>query len=174
MNKVWLAPAGLAAAALIAVGCGSSGSSGSTGGSGSPMSHSSAASGHEVKTAKIGGAMVLTNSKGFALYWFGPDTSTKSVCTGPCVTFWPPLKGPVTSMGIKGTFGTIKRSDGTTQATFNGHPLYTYKGDTAPGKATGNGITLNGGVWHEVTVSGSAAAHPKTTTSSSGGGGYGY
>jgi predicted lipoprotein with Yx(FWY)xxD motif len=172
MNKVWLAPAGLAAAALIAVGCGSSGGSSSSGG-GSPAANSSAASGNTVSTAKIGGAVVLTNSKGFALYWFGPDTSTKSMCNASCVSFWPPLKGPVTAMHVKGTFGTIKRSDGTVQATFNGHPLYTYKGDSSPGQDTGNGIRLNGGVWHAVTVSGSAAA-PKSSHSSSGGGGYGY
>ena len=52
--------------------------------------------------------------------------------------------------GIKGTFATIKRSDGSTQATWNGHPLYTYIGDTAPGQAKGNGLNLSGGVWHEV------------------------
>jgi len=174
MNKVWLAPAGLAAAALIAVGCGSSGSSGGTSGTGgSPATHTSAASGNTVKTAKIGGATVLTNSKGFALYWFSADMSGKSMCNGTCATFWPPLKGPVMGMHIKGTFGTIKRSDGTVQATYGGHPLYTYKADTSPGQATGNGINLNGGVWHEATVSGSAAA-PKTSHSSSGGGGYGY
>lgn len=168
MKNVWLAPAGLATAALIAVGCGSSGS-----GNSSPAGNSSApAAASTVKTAKIGGAVVLTNSKGFALYWFGPDTSTQSKCNGSCATFWPPLKGPVTGTGIKGTFGTIKRSDGSTQATFNGHPLYTYKGDKSPGEATGNGLNLSGGVWHEVTVSGSS--HPTSSPSSSGGGGYGY
>ena len=168
MNKVWLAPAGLVAAALIAVGCGSSGGSSGSGG-GSPAAHS----GNTVSTAKIGGATVLTNSKGFALYWFGPDTSTKSNCNGSCASFWPPLKGPVTAMHVKGTFGTIHRSDGTVQATFNGHPLYTYKGDGSPGQDTGNGVHLNGGVWHVVRVSGSAAA-PKSSKTSSGGGGYGY
>ena len=53
-----------------------------------------------------------------------------------------------------GRLGTINRSDGSTQATYNGHPLYTYVGDTAPGQAHGNGLNLNGGLWHEVTVSG--------------------
>ena len=56
--------------------------------------------------------------------------------------------------GVTGTLGTIKRSDGTTQATYNGHPLYTYIADTAPGQAHGNNLNLNGGLWHEVTVSG--------------------
>ena len=60
--------------------------------------------------------------------------------------------------GVTGKLGTITRSDGTAQATYNGDPLYTYVGDTAPGQAKGNGLNASGGVWHEVTVSGSAAA----------------
>ncbi|MDR2987507.1 MAG: hypothetical protein LBV34_21980 [Nocardiopsaceae bacterium] len=177
MKKRWLAPAGLVAAALIAAGCGSSGNSGTTSaGSGATHSGNPVANGAVVKTAKVSGTTVLTNSQGFVLYWFGPDTSTTSKCNGTCVSFWPPMKGPVTGSGIKGTFGTITRSDGSKQATFNGHPLYTYKGDTKPDEAKGNGVNLNGGVWHEVTASGSAAAsHPSTSpTTGSGGGGYGY
>jgi ABC-type oligopeptide transport system substrate-binding subunit len=68
--------------------------------------------------------------------------------------------------------GTIKRSDGSTQATFDGHPLYTFVGDTAPGQAKGNGLNAFGGLWHEVTTSGSAPAG--SSSSGSGGGGYGY
>ena len=49
---------------------------------------------------------------------------------------------------------TITKSDGSKQATYDGHPLYTYTADTAPGQAKGNNINLNGGIWHEVTVSG--------------------
>ena len=98
MNKRWLVPVGLAAAALIAVGCGSSGSGGTSGSGGN--TGGTAASGSSVKTAKIGGATVLTNSGGFALYWFAPDTSTTSKCNGSCAAFWPPMKGPVTGSGI--------------------------------------------------------------------------
>jgi len=116
--------------------------------------------------------MVLTDAKGFTLYWFAPDTKTTSKCNGSCASFWPPLKGPVTASGIKGTFGTIKRSDGSVQATFDGHPLYTFKADKAPGQASGNGLNLNGGLWHEAAVSGKAPApHPSGSSSS---GGYGY
>jgi predicted lipoprotein with Yx(FWY)xxD motif len=65
------------------------------------------------------------------------------------------VKGPVTAgPGVTGTLGTIKRADGSTQATYDGHPLYTYVGDSAPGQAHGNGLNLNGGLWHEVTPSG--------------------
>jgi predicted lipoprotein with Yx(FWY)xxD motif len=116
---------------------------------------------------------VLTNSAGFTLYWFVPDTSTASKCTGSCATYWPPVKGPATEgSGVTGTLGTITRPDGSTQATYDGHPLYTYAGDNAPGQANGNGKNLSGGVWHEVTVSGSGA--PAASTSPSAGGGYGY
>jgi predicted lipoprotein with Yx(FWY)xxD motif len=108
-----------------------------------------------LRTAKIGGATVLTNAKGFTLYWFAPDKPNKSVCYGSCAAYWPPVKGPVTlSSGVTGKLGTTKRTDGSLQATYNGHPLYTYIADTAPGQAKGNKLNLNGGLWYEVTVSG--------------------
>ena len=91
-----------------------------------------------------------------------------SNCNGTCAQNWPPVKGPATAPGIKGTFGTIKRSDGSVQATFDGHPLYTFVGDTAPGQNKGNGLNAAGGLWHEVTTSGSASAG--SSSSGSGGG----
>jgi predicted lipoprotein with Yx(FWY)xxD motif len=169
MNKRWLAPAGLAATLLIAA-CGSSTSSTS---SSSTTSGAPAASSSALKTTKIGGVTVLTNAKGFTLYWFVPDTSTTSKCNGSCAKYWPPMKGPATAgAGVTGKLGTIKRSDGSVQATYNGHPLYTYVADGAPGQAKGNGLNLSGGVWHEVAVSGAAA--PAPGGSASAGGGYGY
>ena len=175
MSNRWLAPAGLAAAALVVAACGSSGSSGSSAGSasGAAAPASAAASSNTVRTAKIGGATVLTSAKGFTLYWFAPDTSTVSKCNGSCATYWPPVKGPATAgAGVTGNLSTIKRSDGSVQASYNGHPLYTYAADTAAGQAKGNGLNVSGGVWHEVTVSGAAA--PAPSQSSSSGGGYGY
>jgi len=171
MRKIWSA-AGLAAAVLAIAACGSSASSSSppAAGASSPAAGSSATT---LTSATIGGAKVLTNSAGFTLYWFVPDTSTTSKCTGSCATYWPPVKGPATAgSGVTGTLSTITRPDGTTQAAYDGHPLYTYAGDTAPGQANGNGKNLSGGVWHEVTVSGGAA--PAASTSPSAGGGYGY
>ena len=174
MDKRWLVPAGVVAAALIAAGCGSSGGSASAPAGNTHSAAAPVSTGNSLKSTKIGGAVVLTNAKGFTLYWFAPDTSTKSMCNGSCATFWPPVKGPATlSSGVTGKLGTITRSDGSVQATFDGHPLYTYKGDTSPGQASGNGLNLNGGVWHEVTVSGAAPA-PSKSSSSGGGGGYGY
>jgi predicted lipoprotein with Yx(FWY)xxD motif len=114
-----------------------------------------ATAGGALRTAKIHGVTVLTNAKGFTLYWFAPDTPTKSVCNGTCAAYWPPVSGnPTAGPGVTGHIGTIKRADGSTQATYDGHPLYTYAGDNAPGQANGNDINLNGGLWHEVTASG--------------------
>lgn len=174
MRNKWWAPAGLAGLALVAAACGSS-STGSTAGSGSSASSAAAspaaASSSALKTAKIGSVTVLTNARGFTLYWFAPDTATKSNCNGSCAHYWPPVKGPATAgTGVTGTLATIKRADGSVQATWNGHPLYTYVSDTAPGQAKGNGLNLSGGVWHEVTISGAAA--PAATHSASSSGGY--
>jgi len=196
-GRLWMMlalPAAAAATALV-VGCSSSGTS--SGGSSSGGSGQAAGAG-SLKTAMIGGATVLTNGKGFTLYSFGPDTPTTSNCNGACAQNWPPVKGPVTAPGVKGTFGTkgftlysfapdtptaskcygncavywppvtgtavagsglpgristIKRSDGSRQLTYNGHPLYTYIGDSAPGQARGNNLNLYGGLWREVHVS---------------------
>jgi predicted lipoprotein with Yx(FWY)xxD motif len=113
-----------------------------------------AATGTGLKTATIGGTTVLTNAKGFTLYSFAPDTPATSKCYGSCAAYWPPATGtPTASPGVPGQVAAIKRTDGTEQLTYNGHPLYTYIGDTAPGQAKGNNLNLNGGLWHEVRVS---------------------
>ena len=178
MRIRWLVPAGAAAAVLVIAACGSSspgnGGSGGSGGSGSSPAAPAASSGTTLKTMKIGGATVLTNSKGHTLYWFVPDTSTKSNCSASCIKYWPPVVGPATAgSGVTGHLTVITRSNGTKQAVWDGHPLYTYVGDTGPGMAKGNGLNISGGIWHEITLTGHAApaASPKA---SSGGGGYGY
>jgi predicted lipoprotein with Yx(FWY)xxD motif len=171
-----LATVGIAAVALAAAACGGSsggGSAGSGSTSSAAASPTAAGSSTALKTAKIGGATVVTNAKGFTLYWFVPDTATKSNCNGSCAHFWPPVKGPATAgAGVTGKLTTITRSDGSKQATYDGHPLYTYIGDTAPGQAKGNGLNLSGGVWHEMTASGAVAPAPSAGQSTSGGGGY--
>ncbi len=170
MRKIWGA-AGLAALALVLSACASSGSSSTTStpaaGASSPAPASSSG-GTALDVHTMGSQQVVTNSKGITVYWFAPDTSTSSKCTGSCATFWPPVKGPATAMsGVSGTLGTITRPDGTTQATYDGHPLYTFVKDTAPGQAKGNGVNAFGGLWHEMTVSGSI---PGASASASKGG----
>jgi predicted lipoprotein with Yx(FWY)xxD motif len=181
MRKIWGA-AGLAALALTVSACASSGtSSGSVAntpaaGGNSSSAAPAAASGSTVTTKTIGGQQVLVDSQGMTLYWFAPDTSTKSNCSGSCATYWPPVKGPLTAgSGVTGTLSTITRSDGTKQATYMGHPLYTYVGDTSPGQNKGNGLNISGGLWYEMTASGSTPAPGATSSATTtGGGGYGY
>jgi predicted lipoprotein with Yx(FWY)xxD motif len=141
---------------------------GSTSAGSGSASGAAAATAAGLKTASIGGVTVLTNAKGFTLYSFAPDTATKSACNGACATAWPPQTASGT---VKSPYTTIKRSDGTTQLVFNGHPLYTFTGDTAPGTASGNGVNAFGGLWHEVPASG-AAAPAGGTSPTSGGGAY--
>jgi len=173
MRRLWSA-AGLAAMVLALAACASSSSSSSSS-SPAAAAGSSSSAGGVVLSRTINGTAVLTNANGLTLYWFGPDTATTSNCTGSCATYWPPVAGPVTAgAGVTGKLGTITRSDGTVQATYDGHPLYTYVSDTSPGQAKGNGLNLSGGVWHEMTVSGAIVVPTASAHASSGSGGYGY
>jgi predicted lipoprotein with Yx(FWY)xxD motif len=136
---------GLSVIALVLLGVAAAGS-------GAPAP---ASAGGGLKAVQIGGVSVLANARGFTLYSFAPDTPAKSVCNGSCAAYWPPVKGPVAAgPGVTGRLGTIKRSDGSTQATYDGHPLYTYVADSAPGQAHGNNLNLNGGLWREVPTAG--------------------
>ena len=166
--RMLLALLAVAAAAAVLAACSSSATSSTGGSTPTPTSSSSpaAAAAGSLKTATIGGATVLTNAQGFAVYSFAPDTMTKSDCNGACAAAWPPVKGPATAgAGLTGKLGTIERSDGSTQATYNGHPLYTFVKDTGPGTDTGNGVDAFGGLWHALTASGSAV--PASTPSGS-------
>jgi len=120
-----------------------------------PKTQPVASGAQTLKARQIGGVNLLTNARGLTLYWFAPDSPNKSVCYDSCAAYWPPVAGNASAgPGVTGTIGTIKRTDGTTQATYNGHPLYTYIGDSVPGQDGGNNINLNGGLWHDVPVTG--------------------
>jgi predicted lipoprotein with Yx(FWY)xxD motif len=125
-------------------------------GAGSPGTPASAGGpGPVLKAADVGGVRLITNTKGFTLYLFVPDNATSSKCYGSCAVYWPPVLGtPKAGPGVTGTLGTIKRTDGSLQATYDGHPLYTYIADSGPGQDHGNNINLNGGLWKDVPVSG--------------------
>jgi predicted lipoprotein with Yx(FWY)xxD motif len=189
--RMILGAAGLAALALTVSACASSGSSSSAAANtpaaaaSSTGSASAAAAGgtSTVSARSINGTQVLVNSSGMTLYWFVPDTSTTSKCTGSCATFWPPVKGPVTAgSGVTGKLSIITRSDGSKQASYDGHPLYTFAGDKSAGQATGNGVNESGGVWWEMETSGatptakanSASGGGATASTKASSGGYGY
>jgi predicted lipoprotein with Yx(FWY)xxD motif len=100
----------------------------------------------------------LANAEGMSLYLYTSDSKGASTCTGDCATTWPPLTTagqPLTGKlaGAKGKLGTIKRSDGSMQVTYNGMPLYTYSGDQKSGDTNGEGL---GGVWYLVSPQGTA------------------
>ena len=104
----------------------------------------------DVAATKLGKVVV---SSGRTLYAFVPDTATTSACSGQCATTWPPLvSAAAPGAGLDaGDFATITRSDGTTQVTFYGHPLYFFVGDAKPGDTNGEGIL---GKWNAVTPDG--------------------
>ena len=106
-----------------------------------------------LQTRTIGDVTVLTNAEGYTLYWFGSDSARKSACQAGCAGTFPPVTGPASwGAGVTGTIGAIVRPDGTLQATYDGHPLYTTMTDTGPGQTKGNGVWSHGGEWHEVTL----------------------
>jgi len=120
-----------------------------------PASTSSSSSGALLELGQVRGVSVLTNARGYTLYLFVSDPPDKSTCYGTCAVYWPPVTGtPVAGTGVTGKLGTIRRADGGTQVTYDGHPLYAYVGDSGPGQANGNNINLNGGLWREIVLRG--------------------
>jgi predicted lipoprotein with Yx(FWY)xxD motif len=194
-NRWWAVPILAAGAALLAA-CGSSSASPSASGTtqaanaststpAAANSSTAAAGSVMISTRRTSHGTVLTDAEGRTLYWFAIDTPTMSKCTGSCATYWPPVIGkPTAAAGasLSHALGTITRSNGQVQATYDGHPLYTYVGDTRAGSVKGNGIDTSGGLWWAATPSGAKlsapaapAAQPSaSSTSSSSGGGYGY
>jgi predicted lipoprotein with Yx(FWY)xxD motif len=185
-NRWWAVPILAGGVALLAA-CGSSASPSATGsstpaantGSSTPAASAAAASSVVISTRSTSSGTVLVDAKGHTLYWFAIDTPTTSMCTGSCATYWPPVIGKPTAaagMSLPDALGTITRSNGQVQATYDGHPLYTYVGDTAAGQVKGNGKNLSGGLWWAATPSGAklSAAPASSPSSSSSSGGYGY
>jgi predicted lipoprotein with Yx(FWY)xxD motif len=111
-----------------------------------------------VGTTSLG--QVLVDKSGRTLYLLTKDTAATSTCTGGCAAAWPPLivtGSPTTGAGVTGTVTTIKRADGTTQVVVNGHPLYTFAGDSKPGDTNGQNVEK---IWFAVTPKGTpVAAH---------------
>jgi predicted lipoprotein with Yx(FWY)xxD motif len=161
-------------AALAVAACGGGGSAATAA---TPKTTSGASATVGVANSSLGS--ILVNSTGHTLYLFKADSSTSSACTGACATAWPPLLAsgtPTAGTGLTASkLGTITRSGGTHQVTYNGHPLYLFIKDTKPGQTTGQGVTAFGAAWFALTPSGSQASTPASSSgSSSGSGGFGY
>jgi predicted lipoprotein with Yx(FWY)xxD motif len=117
-----------------------------------------AASGGTLAVAETSLGEVLVDGEGMTLYLFTNDSGGASNCSGGCAETWPPLTVEGEPAGGEGVdaakLGTIDRDDGSTQVTYNGHPLYLYQADAAPGDVSGQGV---GGVWYAVTPAGEQA-----------------
>lgn len=187
MRNRWLVGPGLAAAAVVLAACGSNSSAADPATSSPAMSSPAASATGQanaaadpvaIKAMHLSKGNVLAKADGFTLYWFAKDTATQSNCNGSCATYWPPVIGTAAAaagISLPHGFGTIKRADGQIQATYDGHPLYTYAGDTAAGQVSGNGLNASGGLWWAVTPYGAKlrpSPAPAASSSSGGTGGW--
>ena len=166
-----LAAAAIALVALVVAGCGG-GDDQATAASGNskPAGGSST-----IGVSNIGGlGSVLVDSQGRTVYLFEKDTGPKSTCFGACATEWPPVTTngkPSAGKGVSASMlGTTKRSDGTTQVTYNGHPLYLFEADQKPGDATGQNVDAFGAEWYVLSPAGDKVEGKATSS----GGGYAY
>lgn len=157
----WAAAAGLGSLALLLAACG--GSSGSAGSTATPTTTTAAGQATSqalnppgttvliVQKSDLG--YVLAEANGLVVYTYGNDKKGGSpTCTGSCASLWPPVTGNPKSLSadtLPGTLGTVSDANGAKQVTYNGYPLYTYKG-SQPYTTTGNNV---GGVWHVVMLS---------------------
>lgn len=100
----------------------------------------------------------LSDDQGRAIYMFTADTKGKSACYGACAQAWPPVKTdgkPEAESGVNAALlGTVKRQDGTIQATYDGMPLYYFVQDQGPGSTKGEEIKHFGGSWYLVSPEG--------------------
>ena len=179
-------------AALLATACSSaattsSPSSAPAAGSSAPAAGSSASAsttGTVISTQAGSAGAFLTAGSGRAVYLWAKDGMNMSACTGACAAAWPPVpaNGTLTATGgaKASDLGTITRSDGTKQVTYDGHPLYYFVGDSAAGQTNGQGSDNFGAKWWLVASSGAkitassdtaaAAAAPAPASSNAGGG----
>ena len=136
-----------------------------------PKGGSSAKATVSVASTSLGN--ILVNSRGLTLYLFEKDLATKSTCNGSCAASWPPLSatGELTagSGANASMLGTINRSDGRRQVTYDGHPLYLFAGDTYPGDTNGEGLTAFGAAWLALSAAGDPVSGDTASARGTGG-----
>jgi predicted lipoprotein with Yx(FWY)xxD motif len=166
-----IGPAAAAIATLAVAGCGGGGGNASAS---TPQPKTSTGHAATVGVASTGLGSVLVDSQGRTVYLFEKDTGPESTCFGACATEWPPVTTsgkPSAGSGVTASMlGTTKRSDGKTQVTYNGHPLYLFEADQKPGDATGQNVDAFGAEWYVLSPAGNKVAGRATGS----GGGYAY
>ena len=107
------------------------------------------------KQAKLG-TLLAYGPKRLTVYLFEADKAGASSCSGECASVWPAVSGHPQASGqaVASHLSTITRGDGTTQVTYNGHPLYLYAKDKDDGDTYGQGIKSFGASWYVLTASG--------------------
>jgi predicted lipoprotein with Yx(FWY)xxD motif len=144
--------------ALLAAACSSAAAApaSSAPAAGSPASAS--ATGTVITTEAGSAGAFLTSGSGRTVYLWAKDGTNMSACSGACAAAWPPVTatGKLTATGgaKASDLGTITRSDGTKQVTYDGHPLYYFVGDSAPDQTSGQGSDSFGAKWWLVAPSG--------------------
>jgi predicted lipoprotein with Yx(FWY)xxD motif len=165
-----LGAGGLALLAAVAAGCGGGSAAGAS--SAPPKTASGQAATLGISSTGIG--RILVNSQGHTLYLFKADQGTKSACTGACAGAWPPLlvKGkPTLGTGLNGSLvHTATRPEGTTQLTYNGHPLYLFAQDQKAGETNGQGVSAFGAAWFALSSAGNQVSVKPSSSNTSGGG----
>jgi predicted lipoprotein with Yx(FWY)xxD motif len=158
---------------LVAAACGGGGATAAS----PPKTASGQAA--SVGVAKTGLGEILVDSQGRTLYLFKADSGTKSACTGECAAAWPPLlvsAKPSVGSGLNASLvGTTTRPEGTTQVTYNGHPLYLFVKDQKAGETNGQGVTAFGAAWFALSGAGNQASGSPPSSGAAGGsrgGGY--
>lgn len=143
----------LAVPILVAAGCGGAGSAATP-----PASAGPAAAGGAIAAASSPLGRILVAGNGMTLYMFARDPSGQSACRGSCAANWPPYTAtgtPSAGTGLRASLlGTTMRADGSTQVTYDGHPLYTFAGDPSPGDTNGQGLDAFGAHWWAVAPDG--------------------
>jgi predicted lipoprotein with Yx(FWY)xxD motif len=152
-------------AALAVAACGGGGAATASQAPASPKAATTPTQTATVRVANSRLGRILVDSTGHTLYLFKGDSGTSSACSGACAVAWPPLRTGATPAVAGGAnaalVGTIPRSDGTRQVTYNGHPLYTFVKDHKPGDVNGQGLTAFGAAWFAVSPAGNQiSSHP--------------
>ena len=169
MTRLFSFAALAVAGALVLAACGGSSTSSSSGSASTPSygaakpstsntSNSSGAASVSTKTSSLG--TFLVDANGRTLYLWDADKGSTSTCSGACAQAWPPLTStatPKASGAVRASLlGTTKRTDGSSEVTYAGHPLYYFAGDTQPGQTTGQGSNGFGAPWWVISPAGKA------------------
>jgi predicted lipoprotein with Yx(FWY)xxD motif len=161
MKRLLLIAIAPAVVALVVAGCGGGSGNSYAGGYGSGNTAASTGGGDAatVSLRKLNVGNALVDGQGRTLYLFEADKGPMSTCNGACATIWPPATTsgkPKAGPGVDAAkLGTTKRSNGTLEATYNGHPLYRYAPDTKPGQDAGQGLDQFGAKWYVLAATGS-------------------